>query len=637
MDSDNTREHGFVVFSRSSVVMLLRPVLAFAGIVLGFALGDARWAIWITGLVAIGGVTVVRTALDVARGRFASDIVAALAIVGALVFDQPLAGLIVVLMQTGGEALEHWAEGRASAAVRALEDSAPRIAHRVHDDGVDDITVDKIAVGDRCLVRPGEMVPCDGVVDDEAGDVDLARITGEPVPEHVVQGDEVRSGSVVVARPLVIRSTALAGESLYARIVELVREAQGAKAPLQRLADKWAMWFTPFTLLACAATYLVTHDTHRLLAVLVVATPCPLILAAPIAIIGGINRIARHRVIVRTGGALERLASIDSVALDKTGTLTVGHPEVHEIRPAAGVDPDTVLALAAAVEHASGHPMARSVVKAAEARGLVIAEVTDAHEESGSGAQGMVAGKRVSIGSPRWARELNPAAAAAMDDLPPPKPTETIAAVTVDGEYVGAVVFADTLRPGLAKFFVDLAAIGVTRTVLLSGDRTDRVEQIAHELGVAEARGDLLPDGKVAAIKAMVAEGHRVAMIGDGVNDAPALSAATVGIALAAHGGGIAAQSADCVLLADDLSIVAVAVRVAHRTLGIARQSVYAGLGLSVVAMGFAAAGELSPVAGAMVQEAIDVAVILNAIRAAGNGTANGRVDEKASRRLRTA
>jgi P-type E1-E2 ATPase len=281
--------------------------------------------------------------------------------------------------------------------------------------------------------------------------------------------------------------------------------------------------------------------------------------------------------------------------------------------------------------------MARSVVKAAEARGLAIAEVTDAHEESGSGAQGMVDGKRVSIGSPRWTRELNQAAAAAMDDLPPPKPTETIAAVTVDGEYVGAVVFADTLRPGLAKFFVDLAAIGVTRTVLLSGDRTDRVEQIARELGVAEARGDLLPDGKVAAIKAMVAEGHRVAMIGDGVNDAPALSAATVGIALAAHGGGIAAQSADCVLLADDLSIVAVAVRVAHRTLGIARQSVYAGLGLSVVAMGFAAAGELSPVAGAMVQEAIDVAVILNAIRAAGNGTAKGRVDEKASRRPRTA
>ena len=622
MNDAITGGHALSVFSRSTLVILLRPALALVGIVLGFALHEtpADGAVWIAGLVLIGGVTVVRTALDVAHGRFASDIVAALAIVGALVFNEPLAGLIVVLMQTGGEALEHWAEGRATAAVRALEDSAPRIAHRLRADGVEDITVDRIAVGDRCLVRPGEMVPCDGVIDQGEGDVDLARITGEPVPEHVVQGVEVRSGSVVVARALVVRSTAVAGESLYARIVELVREAQGAKAPLQRLADKWAVWFTPFTLLACAATYLVTHDTDRLLAVLVVATPCPLILAAPVAIIGGINRIARHRVIVRTGGALERLASIDSVALDKTGTLTVGHPEVHEIRSAAGFDADCVLALAAAVEHASGHPMAHSVVEAAEARGLTIPAVTDAHEESGSGASGLVNGQRVSIGSLRWTREFAPAAALVMDDLPAPDPTETIAAVTVAGTYVGAVVFADTLRPGLAQFFIELGTIGVTRTVLLSGDRTDRVEHIARELGVAEARGDLLPDGKVAAIKAMVAEGHKVAMIGDGVNDAPALSAATVGIALAAHGGGIAAESADCVLLAYDLSIVAVAVRVAHRTLGIARQSVYAGLGMSIVAMGFAAVGDLDPVAGAMVQEAIDVAVILNAIRAAGKG-----------------
>jgi heavy metal translocating P-type ATPase len=570
------------------------------------------------GLLVVGAPVVARTAIDMLRGRFASDIVAALAIITALAFAQPLAGLIVALMQTGGEALERWAEGRATAAVRALEDSAPRIAHRLRNGGaMEDITVAAIEPGDRCLVRPGEMVPCDGVVEGGNGELDLSRITGEPLPVVVVPGDAVRSGGVAIARPLTIRATARAKESLYARIVELVREAQAAKAPLQRLADRWAIWFTPLVLVACAVTYVFSGEAIRVLAVLVVATPCPLILAAPVAIIGGINRAARGRVIIRTGAALERLSDIDTIALDKTGTVTVGKPEVRAVQAISPLNEDAVLGAAASLEEHSSHPLARSVVRAAVTRGIPIIAAADAREDPGRGIEGRVDGRRIAIGSPRWIIDTVPGAALAVDALPSALPDETVALVTIDGTLAGTVRFADALRSELASFFAELRALGITHTVLLSGDRQDRVRHVAAALGVTDARGDLLPDEKVDALRELLQRRRRVAMIGDGVNDAPALSTATVGIALAAHGGGIAAQSADCVLLAENLGLVAHAIRIARRTMRIARQSIFVGVGLSTVAMVFAAFGLIAPVPGALIQEAIDVAVILNAIRAA--------------------
>jgi heavy metal translocating P-type ATPase len=356
------------------------------------------------------------------------------------------------------------------------------------------------------------------------------------------------------------------------------------------------------------------------LAVLVVATPCPLILAAPVAIIGGINRAARERVVVRTGAALERLASVTAMALDKTGTLTVGHPDVRDVLPGLGFDRATILRLAASLEQRSGHPLARSVVRAAQLDRLALTDASDVHEDAGRGVDGIVDGRKISVGSPRWTSEIAPAAQVALTALPPVQATETAAVVVVDGQYTGIILFADALRPNLPDFFAQLRAIGITRSVLLSGDRDARVQEVARELGVAEAHGDLLPDDKVDRIKAMVASGERVAMIGDGINDAPALSAAHLGVALAAHGGGIAAESADCVLLADDLTLVPRAIKISRRAMRIAKQSIYVGIGLSIVAMGFAAAGLLPPVAGALVQEAIDVAVILNAIRAATPG-----------------
>lgn len=357
------------------------PLAVCAALLLGGALWfrDRTLAdhFWLTALVLTGAPVTWRTLRGMFAGRFAADVVAMLAIVTAVVLHQPIAGLVIVLMQTGGELLDAYAEGRASEAVRALEAAAPRVAHRVQADGTVDIDADQIAVGDLLLVRPGEMVACDGIVEDGQSHIEVSRLTGEPSPEFVIAGSLVRSGSVNQESAFRLRATAISSDSLYAKIVELVRRAQADKSPIQRLADRYAVWFTPITLVVCAIAWWLSGDSLRVLAVLVVATPCPLILATPVAIIGGINRAARHQIVVRTGGALERIGSVDAAVFDKTGTLTIGYPEVSEVRAVAPFDEPTLLAMAAAVEHHSGHLLARTTVLAAEARGLKVPEPRD--------------------------------------------------------------------------------------------------------------------------------------------------------------------------------------------------------------------------------------------------------------------
>jgi len=389
---------------RSRHVSLAIPGLTLLLLAVGGAVavfGDPSTArqVLFVGLLLTGTPLIVRTAVGAVRGRFAADIVAALAVATAIVLEQPVAGLVVVLMQTGGEALERYAEGRASDALRMLEDAAPRIAHRVREGRTDDITVESIVVGDELLLRPGEAVPCDSIVIDGRSHVDASTITGEPVPVSATAGVALLSGSLNQEGALHIRATALAGESQYARIVEMVRTAQASKAPLQRLADRYAVWFTPLTLGVCIIAYLLTQDATRILSILVVATPCPLIIATPVAIIGGINRAARSRIIVRHGGALEQLATVNVAVFDKTGTLTIGRPEVSDVVPVDGADPDAALALAAAVEERSGHLLARSVVAAARSRGLPIAEAQGVVEAPGRGVVGHVHGREIAVGS----------------------------------------------------------------------------------------------------------------------------------------------------------------------------------------------------------------------------------------------
>jgi heavy metal translocating P-type ATPase len=594
-----------------------------------------RGRIWFAGLLLTGIPVAWKTLAGLLRGQFAADVVAMLAIVGSILLEQPLAGLVVVLMQTGGEALDAYAVARASGAVEALEKDAPRTAHRVVDGAVHDIEAIAIAPGDELLVRPGELVPCDGVVIGGTSHVDTSRLTGEPVPVRAAAGTSLLSGSVNQEGAITVRAVRTSQDSQYARIVDLVRSAQASKSPLQRTADRWAVWFTPLTIGACLVAWLVSHDWSRVLAVLVVATPCPLILAAPVAIIGGINRAARRAIIVRSGGALEALATVNTAVFDKTGTLTVGKPRVHQVVTDDGLPPEQLLALAAAVEQGSGHLLARVIVSAAEERGETVAMASELLETPGRGVTGRVNGRYVAVGSPDFVREQVPALAARLTALEE-HASGLRAYVATDGRRgdargteappdaraaLGRIEFADELREELAPMFAELAALGITDAHLFSGDKTANVAKIAAAVGITQFAGDLTAEAKVAKVAALEQRGRRVLMVGDGTNDAPSLSTATVGIALAGHGGGVVAEAADVVLLIDDPRRVPEAVRIGRRSLAIAKQSIGVGLGLSLVGMAFAAAGMLTPVAGALIQEAIDVAVILNALRAAGSGS----------------
>lgn len=578
--------------------------------------------IWYVGLLLTGLPVVWKTLREISRGHFATDLVAMLAVLGAVILDEPLAGLVIVLMQTGGEALERFAEGRASAAVRELEAAAPRLAHRMRGEAVEDIPADAVAVDDTLLVRPGELIPCDAIVLTGRSDVDVSRLTGEPMPVSAVAGTPLSSGSANGQGPLTVRATAIARESQYARIVELVRSAQGSKAPLQRLADRYAVWFTPATLLVCAIAWLASGDPRRALAVLVVATPCPLILATPIAIIGGINRAARRQIIVRHGGALEQLGTITVAILDKTGTLTAGQPAVARVITAEAWNEASLMRLAGAVERVSGHLLARTLVVAAErwletgAHLPTASEVVDSH---GRGVTGRVEGQLVTVGARSFVQEQHPGAAADLDalDVQLPGTSGLRAYIAVDGAGAGIVEYADRIRDDARSVVEDLTSLGVRRLLLLSGDHEATVQAIAREVGIADARPNMLPGDKADVVRALVAAGERVLMVGDGTNDAPAMSSATVGISLAAHGGGITAEAADVVILADELSRVPEVLRISRRTMRIARQSLGLGLGLSAIAMIAAAFGRIDPTAGALLQELIDVAAILNALRTA--------------------
>ena len=578
----------------------------------------AATLVWSVGLAVTGLPVVWRTLRGVVSGRFAADLVAMLAIAAALLLGEPLAGLLVVLMQTGGEALERYAEGRASQAVRELEAAAPRLAHRVRAGDTQDIEADAVAVGDELLVRPGELIPCDGLVLAGHSHVDAARLTGEPLPVSAAPGTPLLSGSLNLDGPLTLRATAPARESQYARIVELVRTAQESKSPLQRLADRYAVWFTPFTLLVCAGAYLLTGDPIRVLAVLVVATPCPLILATPVAVVGGINRAARRGIIVRHGSALEQLARITVAVFDKTGTLTIGRPRVAGMLAVPPFTEPELLRLAGGVEQGSGHLLARTLTEEVAARGITPADAHEVIESPGEGVTGRVGDRGVTVGGWSYVVRQHPGAEAGLRAALAAGRGEALRAyVAVDGRAAGVVEYADRIRPGIAGFLATLRTLGIRRAVLLSGDDQANAAAVGLAVGMDEAHGGLLPGEKVAFVQRLVKEGERVLMVGDGTNDAPALSSATVGIALASGGGGITAEAADAVILADDPTRIAEAIAISRRTLRLARQSIWAGLGLSGAAMVAASLGYIPPVAGALLQEGIDVAVILNALRAA--------------------
>lgn len=572
------------------------------------AVGEAVWAAAAVAAVAPTGVSAART---LARGRIGVDIIAFVAIVAALALGEYLTAAIVGLMLSGGVALERGAARRARADLAQLVARMPVSAWRRVGDRVEEVPVDVVVPGDAIVVRAGEIVPVDGELADDEAILDEAALTGEPLPVIHARGDALRSGTTNAGQVFDLRASRRADDSAYAAVVRVVREAEGGRAPFVRLADRWAAVLLPLTLVVAGGAWLASGDSTRALAVLVVATPCPLILAAPIALVCGVSRAARHGIIAKGSGPIEQMGRARTILMDKTGTLTLGAPSVGAIDQLDSVDPTEMLRLVASVEQFSTNVVARSVVSVARSRGLALSAATDVCEGAGMGIEGVVDGRRVTAGSPRWL---------AMRGYTQPLPGADGGRVLVgiDHHLAGVLTLDDPVRDDAQAAIVRLRALGVDTIAILTGDSAATAERIGGVLGIDRVYADLTPQAKAEIVRAVGQRpGSRpVVMVGDGINDAPALAVADVGIAMASGGATVSSETADIVITSNTFDRVVDAVEIGRRSLGIARQSVAVGMGLSVVAMGVAAFGYLPPIAGALLQEAIDVTVILNALRA---------------------
>ena len=579
--------------------------------------GDAVWAVATAVVLLPLAWSVARSLV---RGDVGVDAIALIAMAASLVLGEYLAGAVIGLMLAGGNALEDSAAGRARRELSSLVARAPRIAHRRRGDTVEEVPVEELAVGDRVVVRAGEVLPVDGVVTSDEAVIDESALTGEPLPAGCRRGALVRSGTANAGEAFELRATRLASESAYAGIVRLVRQAESQKAPFVRMADRYAAFFLPVTLVVAGLAWALSGDPVRALAVLVVATPCPLILAAPVAILSGVSRAARAGVIVKGGAAVERLGEAQTVVLDKTGTVTLGTPEIERLIVFDGLASEEALRLAASVDQLSAHSLAEALVHAAQRRGLALSFPEAVEEGPGQGAEGLVDGRRIAVGSAAWLALRGydvPVSAVAELDAENGAGRAKIL-VGVDGRLAAAIVLADHLRPDARALVDGLREAGIRHVALATGDRVAVAEEIGREVGVDRVYAEQSPEDKLELVRSLQADGalRPVVMVGDGVNDAPALATADVGIAMGTAGATVASETADAVILVDRIDRVAEAVRIGRRSLAIARQSVVAGIGLSLVAMVFAALGYIQPVFGALLQEAIDVAVILNALRA---------------------
>lgn len=547
------------------------------------------------------------------RGHAGVDVIAVLALGGTLAVGEYLAGALIGLMLATGRTLETAARRRASHDLRALLEHAPRSARRRTVDGVRSVPLSEIGVGDLLVVGPGEVVPVDGTVESSAAVLDESVLTGEPLQVERPRGAGLRSGVVNAGGAFELRATAAEQDSTYAGIVRLAQQAGAENAPVVRLADHYAAWFLPLSLAVAGLAWLISGSAVRAVAVLVVATPCPLLLAAPVAIVSGLSRASRLGVVVRDGGALENLGRARTLLLDKTGTLTRGRPRVVDVTAAPGWTPSEVLRLAASVDQYSPHVLARAIAATARERRLDLSVPADVTEEPGRGATGTVDGHRVAIGRTDFG-EARPPWAGAVDNRAL-LDGAAVAWLTVDGKPAGAVLLRDPLRHDAPRTLRHLRSAGIDRVLMLTGDRAEPAREVAAVLGLDDVRAELGPAEKVAAV---CAERDRAVtvMVGDGVNDAPALAAADVGVAMGARGSTATSEAADIVLTTDRVDRLADAVSIAVRARRIAVQSALGGMLLSLAAMAAAAAGLLPPAVGALLQEGIDAAVILNALRA---------------------
>jgi heavy metal translocating P-type ATPase len=571
---------------------------------------DLATAAWAAGVLPVLAALCIEIVRSLVKGEVGLDIVAALSMAAALLVGEALAAAVVALMYSGGTFLESFAEGRARREMRDLLSRVARTATRHRGGQLEEIPLNAINAGDLLLIRQGEVAPVDGTVEAVQAMLDQSALTGEALPVRLSQGMAVMSGSTNAGAAFDLRATARAADSTYAGIVRLVETAQRSKAPMARLADRYSLLFLAVTVALAGAAWWFTGDPIRAVAVLVVATPCPLILAVPVALVAGLSRAARFGVLIKGAKPLESMARIKTLIVDKTGTLTDGRPGIVSIKGTGALSEDEILYFAAALDQASQHPVAQAVVAAARARDQSLPVPTDVIETPGEGVAGRVGGRDVLVGGTDFVAAQTGADVTGMEE-----PGAVIVAVAVDGRAAGHLVMADALRPGIPALLQALRRNGIDRIVLATGDRHDVAEALTLGLGLDRIEADLTPDRKVQLV-VEARETGPVMMVGDGVNDAPALAAADVGVAMGARGAAASAEAADVVLLVDDLGRLLPGLIIARGARRIALQSVAAGIGLSVIGMIAAALGYLTPVQGALLQEVIDVAVILNALRA---------------------
>jgi len=599
-------------------VRRLLAVLAALGLLTGFAVklaGFASWSpvIWIAVTVPVLLALLAEIVTSLRSGDLGLDIVAALSMTAALAVGENLAAAIVALMYAGGQYLESYAERAARREMTALLSRVPRTAV-IHRDGqLAEVALDLVRPGDRLLVRQGDMVPVDGAIAEGVAVLDQSALTGESLPVQRRSGEAVLSGSTNVGDAFDLVAARLATDSTYAGVIRLVEAAQRSRAPMSRLADRYAILFLAVTVLLAAAAWALSGDAVRAVAVLVVATPCPLILAVPVAIVAGLSRAAKLGILIKGGKAIETLARVRALVIDKTGTLTIGQAKLIDIRTVDGITPDELLRIAASLDQASKHIIAQTIVAEARGRGLSLAIPAEVVEIPGEGIEGKVDGRMTAVGGLHFiAVKFGSAVWGLAGDRPP---GAVASAVAVDGKLAGLLVLADELRAGTEELLRDLRELGIERIVLATGDRHEVAHFFSSGLSLDLVRSELTPDQKILVVLSERKNGP-VMMIGDGVNDAPALAAADIGMAMGAKGAAASAEAADVVLLVDQLDRVLPAMRIAQRSRFIALQSVVAGMGLSILAMVAAALGYIVPVEGALLQELIDVAVIFNALRA---------------------
>ncbi|WP_416395344.1 MULTISPECIES: heavy metal translocating P-type ATPase [unclassified Curtobacterium] len=560
----------------------------------------------------LAAVSMVR---EMVHGRFGVDLLAVTAIVATVAVGEWLAAFVVVLMLVGGEALEAHAQRRATSALSRLLSDAPKTAHRSVDGAVVDVPVAEVAVGDVLVVRPYEVVPVDGLLVTDTATFDESRLTGESVPVGVSAGSSVPSGAVNGTAAVLLRADRTADASEYQQIVALVSGAMSSRSPMVRLADRYAPWFTAFAVVLGAVSWWVAGDPRRFAEVLVLATPCPMLIAAPVAFLGGIGRAARADVVVKDASVLERLAAVETVVFDKTGTLTLGRPTVDRVVTTPdGPDRVRLLQLAASAEQYSSHTLAASIVAAARTEGIALCGATDAVESESDGVAARVDGHEVAVGTLAFARrrapESEPLVVAG---------GRVVSYVLVDGRPSGALVLGDPVRPEARATVEAIRAQGIADVVMLTGDAQSTAEAAAAEVGVAVLRAECRPGDKVSAVRALTR--RPVLMIGDGVNDAPVLAVADVGVAMGARGASAASDTADAVVLVESVERVAVALRIGRDTVRIARQSIWIGMGASVGLMLVASTGVVPAVVGALLQEVVDVVTIVASLRATAGPT----------------